>query len=147
MFSELYFICRTFEVHLRKNTPPRRCGAPALRAREADCVCGLAGDGVSHIGIPVLQMGLVGVVVLENVGPDRVVLHDRKSGIGCSSSTTLFVIAAGALSETGKCILSTVGLVESNAMTAGPTESNAMAVGAAESNAMAVGAAESNPSA
>lgn len=84
--------------------------------------------------MPVSRVGVVGVVVLENIGPDRVVLHDRKSGIGCSSNTTLFVIAAGALSETGKCILSAGGLVERNAMAVGATESNPMTVGATESN-------------
>lgn len=57
--------------------------------------------------MPVSRVGVVGVVVLENIGPDRVVLHDRKTGTGCSSSTTLFVIVAGALSETEKCIFST----------------------------------------
>ena len=116
MFSEVYFVCTTSAVHPGKTPLPRRRLGPI------------------RLGRPALRACVSGVVVLENIGPDRVVLHDRKSGIGCSSSTTLFVIAAGALSETGKCILSTVGLVESNAMTAGPTESNAMAVGAAESN-------------
>ncbi|EPD27762.1 hypothetical protein HMPREF9237_00318 [Actinotignum schaalii FB123-CNA-2] len=30
-------------------------------------------------------------VVLHDSGTNRVVLHDRKSGVGCSSSTTLFL--------------------------------------------------------
>ncbi|EPD28534.1 hypothetical protein HMPREF9237_00060 [Actinotignum schaalii FB123-CNA-2] len=47
--------------------------------------------GPIRLGRPALRACVSGVVVLENIGPDRVVLHDRKSGVGCSSSTTLCV--------------------------------------------------------